>query len=253
MRFIRTTALALLLAVTSLALAQAMEDSAGTASITLENTTTMAISPPVVIAHEAGYAPFAVGAASPTELVPLAEDGDASELAVVARVAEGVHAVVVADGPLPPGASVTLEVPVGAETAYLTVLGMLVTTNDAFVHVTIDLREATMMADDMSGDGMSDDGMGEGDMAMAGDAMAMTGHAPPADGIVRVYDAGSERDTEACEHIPGPPCGNAGVRVTEGSEGHVALDGGIVGVGDLDPAEWDWRNPVLGIQVALTN
>ena len=248
MRFIRTTALALLLAVTSLALAQAMEDSAGTASITLENTSTMAISPPVVIVHEAGYAPFAVGAASPAELVPLAEDGDASELAVVARVAEGVHAVVVADGPVPPGASVTLEVPVGADTAYLTVVSMLVTTNDAFVHVTIDLREATMMADDMSGGGMSDDGMG-----MADDAMTMTGHAPPADGLVRVYDAGSERDTEACEHIPGPPCGNAGVRVTDGSEGHVALDGGIVGVGDLDPAEWDWRNPVLGIQVALTN
>ena len=44
-----------------------------------------------------------------------------------------------------------------------------------------------------------------------------------------------------------------GVRVTDGAEGHVALDGGILGVGDLDPAEWDWQNPVLAVQVALSN
>lgn len=250
MRNVRITALALLLAFTGLALAQGMEDDAGTASVTLENTSTMAISPPVVIVHEAGYTPFLVGAEAPAEVVPLAEDGDASELAVVARVAEGVHAVVVAEGPLPPGGRVTLEVPVGAETPYLTVLGMLVTTNDAFAHVTIDIREATMMEDGMSDDGMSGDGMASDGM---GDAMGMTGHAPPADGLVRVYDAGSERDTEACSDIPGPPCGSAGVRVSDGAEGHVALDGGILGVGDLDPSEWDWRNPVLDVQVALTN
>ena len=258
MRIARSIVLALLFVVGGLALAQGMGD-AGTARVTLHNTSPQAISPPVVVVHEAGYAPFAVGAAAPSELVLLAEDGDASELAVVARVAPGVHGVVVAEGPLPPGERVTLEVPVAADTPYLTVLGMLVTTNDAFAHVAIDAREAAMAGDDMSGDGMggSGDGMGDdmadGGMAMEGDAMAMSGHAPPSDGVVRVYDAGSERDTEACAHIPGPPCGNAGVRVEEGAEGHVALDGGILGAGDLDPAEWDWRNPVLEVQVELAN
>lgn len=236
MRIIKTAALALLFSGASLALAQGMEDATETATITLENTSTMVISPPIVIVHEAGYAPFNVGSVASPELALLAEDGDASELAVIARAEQGVEVVVVAAGPLPPGESVTLEVPVGANAYYLTVLGMLVTTNDAFAHVTIDIREATMMADEMSSD-----------------AMAIAGHAPPADGIVRVYDAGSERDTESCAHVPGPPCGSAGVRVTDGAEGHVALDGGILGVGDLDPSEWDWRNPVLSVQVSLEN
>jgi hypothetical protein len=254
MHIVRPIVLALLLVFAGLALAQGMGD-AGTASVTLHNTSSQAISPPVVIVHESGYAPFSVGAAAPPELVLLAEDGDASELAIVARVAPGVHGVTVAEGPLPPGERVTLEVPVAADTPYLTVLGMLVTTNDAFAHVTIDVREAAMMDGGMAGDDMSGDGMGDG---MAGDAMgegdmAMAGHAPPHDGVVRVYDAGSEHDTEACAHIPGPPCGNPGVRVEEGAEGHVALDGGILGVGDLDPAEWDWRNPVLEVQVELAN
>jgi hypothetical protein len=230
-----------------------MGDAAGVARVHLVNASPQAISPPVVIVHEAGYAPFAVGAAAPPELALLAEDGDAAELSVVARVAPGVHGVTVAEGPLPPGEAVTLEVPLAAEAPYLTVLGMLVTTNDAFAHVTIDAREATMDG------GMADDAMGMGD-GMAGDAMRMgegdmarAGHAPPRDGVVRVYDAGSERDSEACAHIPGPPCGNPGTRHGEGAEGRVALDGGILGVGDLDPADWDWRNPVLEVRVELTN
>ncbi len=202
MRSVRTLVLALLLAATALAPAQGMGDAAATASVTIENGSPQAISPPVVIVHADGYAPFEVGAAAPAELVPLVEDGDASELAVVARVAQGVQAVVVAEGPLPPGETVTLEVPVAADTPFLTVLGMLVSSNDA---------------------------------------------------VVRVYDAGSERDTEACAHIPGPPCGSPGARVTDGAEGHVTLDGGILGVGDLDPAEWDWRDPVLGVRIALKN
>lgn len=249
MRTVRPIALALLIVAIPSALAQGMGAGAGTALVTLENLSPQAVSPPVVIVHEAGYAPFAVGAAAPPELVLLAEDGDASELAVVARVAPGVHGVVVADAPLPPGERVTLEVPLAEGAPYLTVLGMLVTTNDAFAHATLDARRATTMEGSMSDGGM-DGAMGDG---MAGDAMAMTGHAPPTDGVVRVYDAGSERDTEACAHIPGPPCGNAGVHVTDGAEGHVALDGGILGVHDLDPAQWDWRNPVLGVEVELAN
>ena len=158
MRIVRPIVLALLLAATSLALAQGMGDGAGSARLTLENASPQAVSPPVVIVHEAGYAPFAVGAAAPAELVPLAEDGDASELAVVARVAMGVHAVVVAEGPLPPGERVTLEVPLAENAPYLTVLGMLVTTNDAFAHVTIDAHAAAMMGDEMADEAM--DGYG---------------------------------------------------------------------------------------------
>ncbi len=71
------------------------------------------------------------------------------------------------------------------------------------------------------------------------------------DGVPRVFDAGTEADTESCEHIPGPPCGNPGVRVTADAEGSIHLDGGILGIGGLDPAELDWRNPVISVLVDM--
>lgn len=219
-------ALTLALLLTGLALAQ---EPAAALRITVTNTSPQVISPPILVHHTSAFAPFTVGAAASPELVRLAEDGDAGELAAVARVSEGVLAVAVADAPLMPGASVTLEIDAGADADahYVTVLGMLVTTNDAFFAWT--LPAADLME------------MGDG-------AMAMTTMGPAfADGIVRVFDAGSEANTEACAHVPGPPCGSAGVRVTDGAEGVVALHGGLLGVGDLDPMEWGWLHPVATI------
>ena len=63
------------------------------------------------------------------------------------------------------------------------------------------------------------------------------------------YDAGSETNSESCAYIPRPPCGNGGVRDTQGAEGYVHIHGGIHGIGDLDAAEHDWRNPVVKIMI----
>lgn len=209
-----------------------------TYTVTVTNTSTQPISPPVLISHALAYQPVVPGNAAEPALWLLAEDGDASELATVARVAPGVHEVVTAAGPLPPGESVTLEIGVTEDAHYLTLLGMLVVTNDAFVFWGSEVSAAASM------DGMGD-GMGE---SMGGDMMGMA----PAiyDGVARVFDAGSEADTELCAHIPGPPCGNPGVRVTDGAEGTIHLDGGILGVGDLDPAELDWTNPAVRVIVS---
>jgi hypothetical protein len=35
------------------------------------------------------------------------------------------------------------------------------------------------------------------------------------------YDAGSERNSELCRFIPGPPCGNANVHDPDSAEGYV--------------------------------
>lgn len=228
------------------ALGQDMAD-AGTVRVTLTNTSPQVISPPLLIAHGSSYAPFLVGGEATPELARLAEDGDASELAAIARLDPAVTAVVVAGSPLAPGQSVTIEIETSTEAPYLSVLGMLVTTNDAFLVWTGDARELGEM-------GMAMDEMAEtaaiGDAAAMGDMaeMAMGAAPSPHDAVVRVFDAGSEANTERCEHVPGPPCGSAGARVVDGAEGHVALHGGILGVGDLDPAEWDWRNPVLEVR-----
>lgn len=66
---------------------------------------------------------------------------------------------------------------------------------------------------------------------------------------VPAYDAGSEANTESCDHIPGPPCGSPGVRVTDGAEGFVHVHRGIRGVGDLDDSAKDWKNPVARVIV----
>jgi len=65
--------------------------------------------------------------------------------------------------------------------------------------------------------------------------------------FARAYDAGSEANNEMCAFIPG--CGGGGVRDTAGAEGFVYIHSGIHGIADLDPAEFDWHNPVATITV----
>ncbi len=56
-------------------------------------------------------------------------------------------------------------------------------------------------------------------------------------------------NSEDCIYIPGPPCGNPGVRDTDGAEGFVHVHPGIHGIADLVPAAHDWRNPVALITI----
>ena len=67
--------------------------------------------------------------------------------------------------------------------------------------------------------------------------------------LVPAYDAGTENNNEMCRFIPGPPCGNRGVRDTAGAEGYVHVHRGVHGGADLDPALFDWRNPVAKIVI----
>lgn len=63
------------------------------------------------------------------------------------------------------------------------------------------------------------------------------------------YDAGSEPNDEWCANIPGPTCGGAGDSPEAGGEGFVHISNGIHGIGDLDPAVYDWRNPVAKVVI----
>lgn len=166
-------------------------------AVTITNLTRgQVITPPVVIDHNEDFRLFSLGEPALSELAALAEDGDT--------------------GPLIPGASVTVEVTVRRDFRYLSVAGMLASSNDAF----------------FAERGESAPGMGE--RTVEADA----------------YDAGSEGNRESCEHIPGPPCGNAFVRNPEDAEGYVHVHAGIHGIGDLAPEELDWRNPVAEVVIA---
>lgn len=79
----------------------------------------------------------------------------------------------------------------------------------------------------------------------------------PIAGLLRIRQGttlGSERSDELYASIPGPDffeCGGpgGGAQVEGGEEGFVHVHSGIHGVGDLEPAERDWRNPVACISI----
>ena len=90
-------------------------------------------------------------------------------------------------------------------------------------------------------------------LASSNDAFfALQGQALPKSGSsadAPVYDAGSEANLESCEHIPGPPCGNAFVSPVEEPEGFIHIHNGIHGLADLAPEDLDWRGAAARITV----
>jgi hypothetical protein len=185
--------------------------------VTITNLTSgQIISPPVVVTHSAHTYVFRAGEAASSEVAALAEDADNSGLVAALAGNPQVADFVIAGGPLLPGASVTLYLNGAGPWTRLTALGMLVTTNDAFFGL---------------------------------DSADISGRPRSKVFSVPAYDAGSEVNSESCTYIPGPPCGNGGVRDTEGAEGFVYVHSGIHGIADLVPAAHDWRNPVARITV----
>jgi spondin N len=80
----------------------------------------------------------------------------------------------------------------------------------------------------------------------------------PQSGSVRYslngYDAGTETNTESCADIPGPLCGGTGLSPDDTGEGFVHIHRGIRGLGsEIDPAIYDWKNPVAVVTITKTN
>eukprot|EP00904_Undaria_pinnatifida_P007277 jgi/Undpi1/367/HiC_scaffold_1.g00363.m1 len=63
------------------------------------------------------------------------------------------------------------------------------------------------------------------------------------------FDAGTEINTELCVNIPGPACDDAtGNDVAEPGEGFIHQHRGFQGVAEDLPADiYDWRNPVAEV------
>jgi len=204
-------AIALTLVMPAVAHAQAT-----TYRITVTNLTQHQIfSPPVVATHGVGTAIFHVGDTVDMPFWLMAEDGDPNALAAKLEADPQVGDVAVSPEFLMPGHSVTLTVEARHPFYRLSAVGMLVSTNDAFFGL---------------------------------DSLPLVG--PWLQRInVPAYDAGTEANSESCAFIPGPPCGNGGVRDTGGAEGFISIHPGIQGTGDLDPTVLDWRNPVAEIKV----
>ena len=185
--------------------------------VTITNLTRGQIfSPPLVVTHPDGIALFEAGEPASDGLATLAEDGDSGPLSAALSGIPGVR-VAAAGGPVLPGGSITVEVGADSPRAVLSVAGMLVVTNDAFFAV---------------------DG-----------APLPRSRRDLVEESARAYDAGSEDNDERCAYIPGPPCGSAFQSSGVPGEGYVHVHAGIHGIGDLAPADHDWRNPVARVTV----
>lgn len=62
--------------------------------------------------------------------------------------------------------------------------------------------------------------------------------------------AGTEVNNELCSSMPGPGCPAGSGNIQNGpGEGYIHVHRGFHGVGDLEEANYDWRNPVAEIYI----
>ena len=171
------------------------------------------LSPPLFVVHSSKADIWSVGDIATHPVAAIAEDADNAPAESAFAQLPGVNDVFTgAGGPIPPGASRTYTVETSGKFDRLTVLTMLVNTNDGFTGL-----DSEHLA-----------GRGETRSTMA-------------------YDAGSERNNELTGFIPGPCCNNPFVRDPEGAL--IRMHEGITGRGDLSPGTYGWSGPVARIQV----
>ncbi len=197
--------------------------SRGTFEVTITNLTRdQRFTPILVVTHNRYVRLFELGSPASEGLEALAEQGDVVGLTDELIATGGVLDTAVSSGLLEPGASVTVALQGGGfGMNHFSVASMLIPTNDAFI-------------------------------AVNGAALPLASRVLTLDSPA--YDSGTERNDETCGSIPGPfflECGGPGMGMApEGSEeGYVHVHAGIHGIGDLDPAARDWRNPVARISV----
>jgi len=207
--------------------------------VTLVNLTAgQPLSPMVAVAHGDGFSLWQVGEAASVALEHLAESGESAPLAALAGASKSVYATAVASGgALLPGpanqASVTLTVPVGElPNLRLSMASMLGNTNDGFAGVSAQSL-ATLAV-----------GASVGTRLLG-------------------YDAGTERNSESADTVPGPATDNTGGKREGFNPGRddlvntVHLHPGVVSKDDGLPSSaltqaQRWDNPVALLTVKRT-
>ena len=183
--------------------------------VTVENLTpagSQPLSPPLFAVHGKRVDVWSVGAIANHGVAAIAEDANNAPLESALGQLSGVRDVFTgAGGPIASGESRSYTIQARAGRDRLTLLTMLVNTNDAFTGL---------------------------------DSLPIRGNRV----LHRMaYDAGSERNNELRAFIPGPCCNNPFVRDPEGAL--IAPHAGITGAGELDPAVYGWDEPVARITI----
>ena len=172
------------------------------------------LSPPLLVVHSRQADVWSVGTIATHPVAAIAEDANNAPAESALTGYRGVLSVRTgAGGPIPPGATRTYSVQTRGKFDRLTILTMLVNTNDGFTGL---------------------------------DSLHLHGHG--ATRSTMAYDAGSERNNERIGFIPGPCCNHPFVRDPEGAL--IRMHEGITGRGDLNPAVYGWSGPVARIEVS---
>jgi hypothetical protein len=172
------------------------------------------LSPPLFVVHTGRVHVWQVGQIATHVVAAIAEDANNAPAVSAYTGFPGVAtAFTGAGGPIPSGSSHTYVVSTRGRFDRLSVVTMLVNTNDGFTGL---------------------------------DSLRVRGHGATLETVA--YDSGSEKDNQLKAFIPGPCCGHPFVRDPEGAPIH--LHAGIQpGVGDLDPATYGWTGPVARITI----
>lgn len=179
------------------------------------------VSPLAVVLHRTGYRAFVPGQAASDAVEALAEGGDPGPLLSAAMVDARVLDSGRTDAALAPGASAILRLGTGAGDVHLSLLGMLVKTNDGFVAL-----------DDV-------------DLSAIASGQQTVYH-----GLV--YDAGTEANSETAATVPG--LGGQGLDSQRDDIDRIVVHAGVVSRDDglassgLTEAE-RFDNPALRVVV----
>lgn len=184
--------------------------------VTVENLTTegsQPFSPVGTVVHNRGTDVWSVGSPASAAVAAVAEDANLPIFADTYEKVAGVSSSTVGgDGPFGPGQTISFRVE-ARRGERLSLVSMLVNTNDAFT-------------------GLDSVRLGRRWQEFE----------------VGAYDAGTEVNNEDPAFIPGPAGGNPFVREPEA--GVVAPHDGILGTdGGIDPAVYDWDDPVARITI----
>ena len=198
---------------------------AATYEITVTNLTRdQRFTPILFVTHAEGVHVFQPGSEASSQLETLAEEGGTAPLSTLLAGTPGVLDMMTSAGLLEPGDSVSVRVRGGGRMDRLSLVSMMIPTNDGFI------------------------GINGAKLPRGRETLNL---------VSPGYDAGTERNDELCLSMPGPgpiftECGPGpgGGGAPEGmEEGHVHVHGGIHGIRDLNEAQRDWRNPVARIAV----
>ncbi|WP_025819506.1 spondin domain-containing protein [Shewanella marina] len=212
-----------LLILTLAASASAFADNQRVYEVTVTNLTKgIAFTPFLGATHKKGMQLFRLGHAASDNVANVAEGGDISGLKDELDNTYSVASTAASAGLLTHGQSVTFTIDGQARFNHLSLISMLLPTNDTMVSL-----------------------RGKKLPKQKGQVVHYRMHA---------YDAGTEVNSELCSDIPGPQCGGNPFSVPAASdEGYVYPSPGIHGEADLSRFDYGWQAAVAKVKIKRIN